>query len=239
MAFGRVVEAVPGAAAQAAVADRVGFIRRTYAHLAGAITAFVLLEVLFFKTPIAAKLTLALAGTPYAWLLVLGGFMAVGWVADYWARSATSTVMQYLGLALYVVAEAVIFVPLLFIAAYFSDPSVIPTAGLLTLLVFAGLTLTVFITGKDFSFLRGILIVSAFAALGVIIAGIVFGFQLGLVFSSIMVVVAGAYVLYYTSNVMLHYRTDQHVSAALSLFAAIALLFWYILRIVIALSGRD
>ena len=138
-----------------------------------------------------------------------------------------------------VVAEAVIFLPLLFIGAYYSDPSVIPTAGLLTGIVFAGLTATVFITGKDFSYLRGALMVGFFAALGIILCGAIFGFKLGLLFSGILVVLAGAYVLYVTSNVLHHYRTDQHVAASLSLFAAIALLFWYILRIVIALAGRD
>ena len=44
--------------------------------------------------------------------------------------------------------------------------------------------------------------------------------------------------LYHTSNVMLHYRTDQHVAAALALLAAVALLFWYVLRIMMIFSRR-
>ena len=47
-----------------------------------------------------------------------------------------------------------------------------------------------------------------------------------------MVILMSGYILYYTSNVMPHYRTDQHVAAALALFAAIATLFYYILEIV-------
>jgi FtsH-binding integral membrane protein len=39
--------------------------------------------------------------------------------------------------------------------------------------------------------------------------------------------------------VLHHYRTDQYVAASLALFASVAILFWYILRIVIAFSGRD
>jgi len=31
--------------------------------------------------------------------------------------------------------------------------------------------------------------------------------------------------------VLHHYRTDQHVAAALALFAAVALMFWFIVRI--------
>ena len=74
-----------------------------------------------------------------------------------------------------------------------------------------------------------ILVVAAFFLLG----------YLGLWFSAGMVLLAAGYVLYYTSNVLYHYRTDQHVAASLALFAAIALLFWYILRIVMAFSSRD
>jgi FtsH-binding integral membrane protein len=51
-----------------------------------------------------------------------------------------------------------------------------------------------------------------------------------------MVAFAGAAILYDTSNILHRYRTDQHVAASLSLFASVALLFWYILSI---FSSRD
>jgi FtsH-binding integral membrane protein len=46
-----------------------------------------------------------------------------------------------------------------------------------------------------------------------------------------MVAFAGAAILYETSNILHHYRPNQHVAASLSLFASVALLFWYVLRI--------
>ena len=227
------------AVAQAAVEDRVAFIRRTYSHLVGAVLAFCVLSYALFASGMSEKIAgWALGNGKFGWLVFLGGFMAVGWIADKWARSDTSVGMQYLGLGLYVVAEALIFAPILYIAGT-AYSGVVPTAGLLTVITFIGLTGTVFITKKDFSFLRGILMISVFAALGLIVAGAIFGFNLGLWFSVAMVLVAAGYVLYYTSNVLLHYRTDQHVAASLALFAAIALLFWYILRIVMTLAGRD
>jgi len=232
-------QAVPRAVANAGVDERVTFIRRTYAHLAGAIALFVVLEYLIFQMPWHRQLAATMVSSRAGWLVVLGLFMVVGYVADKWARSATSPGMQYLGLGLYVVAEAIIFLPLLYIAAHYSAPNVIPTAGLLTLTIFAGLTGTVFITRKDFSFMRGALMIGGFAALGIIVGGLLFGFSLGLWFSLAMVLLAAGYVLYYTSNVLFHYRTDQHVAASLALFAAIALMFWYILRVVMALAGRD
>ncbi len=227
-------------AARAASSDRATFIRRTYAHLAGAILAFMGVEALLLNvlTNEQQAHILRLMGG-YGWLVVMLAFMGASWLAQTWAQSDSSPGMQYLGLGLYVLAEAVIFLPLLIIATHFVDKTVIPTAGILTLAVFGGLTLSVFVTKKDYSSLRPILCVGSLIALGVIVGGILLGFNLGLFFSFAMVALMSGYILYYTSQVMLHYRTDQHVAAALALFAAVATLFWYILRIVMAVSSRD
>ena len=209
--------------------ERVAFIRKTYAHLLFAILAFVGIEVALFATGLAEVIAQAMLSV--SWLLVLGLFMGVGWLADWWAHKDTSPGLQYMGLILYVVAEAIIFVPILYIASAYSDPSVIPSAAVTTLLVFAGLTVSVFATKKDFSFLRSGLMIAGFLAIGLIIAASLFGFELGLLFSVAMAGLAAGYVLYYTSNVLHHYNTNQHVAASLALFSAVALLFWYILRI--------
>lgn len=224
-----------GTAAQASVDDRAGFLVRTYLHLVGAIFAFVFLEAFFFVTPVAQIIASMVFGGPLGgagWLIVLGAFMGVSYLANWWARSGTSMFMQYAGLGLYVVAESVIFVPLLYLAALY-DPTAIPTAGLVTLVLFGGLTGIVFLTRRDFSWMRGVLGVAALGALATIVCSMIFGFTLGVWFAGAMVIVSGGYILYYTSNVMLHYRTDQHVAAALALFSSVALLFWYVLRIFI------
>ncbi|MGE0788004.1 MAG: Bax inhibitor-1 family protein [Sandaracinaceae bacterium] len=215
-------------AAEASVEARASFIMKTYAHLVGAIFAFVGLEFALFAAHIPERIAPYMQGS--GWLLVLGLFIAVSWIADRWARSSTSKAMQYVGLGLYVVAEALIFMPLLLVASWYY-PDAIPSAAVVTLILFGGLTGIVFLTRKDFSFLRGILGVAALGALGLIVCSILFGFSLGIVFSAAMIVLAGGYILYYTSNVLHHYRTDQYVAAALALFSAVALLFWYVLRI--------
>src|SRR5579871_60567 len=226
-------------AAQAAASDRAAFVRRTYAHLAGAILAFMGLEALLLNVVPHEQILGFFFGTPMSWLVVLLAFFGASWLAQSWAQSGSSPGVQYLGLGLYVVAEAVIFLPLLVIASHMVDRTVIPTAGILTLAVFGGLTLSVFVTKKDYSFLRPVLSVGCLIALGVIVASLVIPINLGLFFSFAMVALMSGYILYYTSQVMLHYRTDQHVAAALALFAAVATLFWYILRIVMAASSRD
>lgn len=223
-------------AAQAAVDERSQFITKTYLHLAGAIALFLALEAVLLSLPGIENLVGLMVGSQYGWLIVLGLFMGVSWIANSWAQSAVSQTMQYLGLGLYVVAEAIIFVPLLYIAQRL-DPGILPTAGLTTLALFGVLTAIVFVTRKDFSFLRGILLFGGFAALGLIVVAIVFGFNLGPVFTYAMIALACGYILYDTSNVLHHYRIGQHVAASLALFAAVALLFWYILRLF--MSSRD
>ena len=228
-------------AAHAGADARAAFIRRTYGHLAGAILAFVGLEAALFKSGAAQSIldTIFMNGN-VGMLVVVLAFVAAGYVAQWWAHNATSSMMQYAGLALYVVMEALIFVPLLWIAETFvKDKNIIPMAGILTLGIFGGLTAAVFITGRDYSYLGPVLSIAGFLALGLIVAAMLFGFSLGLVFSFVMVALASGYIIYDTSNVLHHYRTDQHVGAALELFASVALLFYYILRILIATSSRD
>jgi FtsH-binding integral membrane protein len=223
--------------AQSAPDERAAFIRRTYAHLAGAVLAFIGLEAYMVNSPI-AEMLLNVMSMRFGWLLILGGFMILGRLATGLAAGGASSTVQYVGLTLYVIAEAVIFAPILWIATYYAKADVIPMAGILTLVLFGGLTLVVFTTKKDFSFLRGILTIGSMLALGLIVCAVLFGFNLGLIFSFAMVLLASGAILFDTSRILLHYRPDQHVAASLQLFASVALLFWYILQIVMSLSRR-
>ena len=222
----------PAALAQAEA--RATFLTRTYTHLLGAVLAFAGLEALLLGSPVDdAMLQLALGGR-FGWLLVVGGFMLVSVLAERWARDAVSPGMQYAGLLLYVLLEALLFLPLLHLAALRSDRDLIPSAAIITAIVFTGLTLVVFMTRMDFSFLRGVLDRSGFAALALIVASLFLGLSLGVWFSWAMIAFAAGWILYDTSKVLHHYRTDQHVAAALALFASVALLFWYVLRLLMS-----
>ena len=207
---------------------RAQFITRTYTHLLAAIVGFTAVEVVLFQTGLALPIAQAMLGM--GWLLVLGGFMLAGWLFSSMAASAQTRPMQYLALAGYVVAEAIIFVPLLVIAEI-NAPGAITSAALLTLVGFGALTGIAMTTAKDFTFLGGMLRWVGVAALLLIVGGVVFGFQLGMFFSLAMVVFAGATILYSTSKIMRTYPEDRYVSAALELFASVALMFFYILRI--------
>lgn len=220
-----------------AIDRRAAFITRTYNHLFGAILAFAGIEFALFSSGAAETLARAMMGT--SWLLVLGAFMVVSWAASHFAHTSASRATQYAALGAYVFAQAIIFVPLLFVANHHA-PGTIQSAGIVTMLGFAGLTAVAFVTRKDFSFLRGVLMYGSIIALVAIVAGAIFGFQLGTWFSVAMVGFAGAAILYDTSNVLREFPEDRHVGAALQLFASVAMLFWYILRLMMSLnSSRD
>jgi uncharacterized protein len=208
--------------------ERARFVARVYSHVFGAIIAFTAIEVLLFVTGIAPMIASVMLGT--TWLVVLGAYTLVGWLASRVAHQAVSLTTQYMALAGFVVAEAIVFVPLLYVAQYYA-PGVIQSAAVVTLLGFAGLTAIGFMTRRDFSFMGAGLRWAGMVALLLIVASVLFGFELGTFFSVAMVGLAGASILYDTSNVLLHYPEDRYVGASLQLFASVALMFWYVLRL--------
>lgn len=212
-----------------AATARAGFIRQTYLHVALAIAAFAALEWLLLQLPGVRDVARVMTGG-YNWLAVMLAFMIVSRIADGWARSSTSPGRTYAGLGLFVVAQAILFLPLMYRISRQGD-DVLGSAALITALMVAGLTAVVVLTRTDFSFLCTALTIGGFVALGLIVASIVFGFSLGILFAAAMVAFASGSILYNTSNIMRTYRTDQPVAAALSLFSSIALLFWYVLSI--------
>lgn len=209
-------------------ARRAQFVTRTYTHLLAAILGFTAVEVVLFKSGLALPIAQAMLGV--SWLLVLGGFMVSGWLFSGMAARAQSIGVQYLALAGFVFVEAIIFVPLLVIAEI-NAPGAIQSAALVTLLGFSGLTAIAMMTGKDFTFMGAFLRWIGVGALLLIVGGVIFGFQLGTYFSVAMVVFAGATILYSTSKILRTYPEDRYVSAALELFASVALMFWYVLRL--------
>ncbi len=213
--------------ADASVEARSNFIWRCYAHVIGGILAFAAVEYYLITSGIAYQIAPVLLRS---WLLTLGAFMLVGWGASHVAHKLTSKPAQYAAYALLVVAQALIFSPLILVAAT-RAPGVLDSAIGVTVIGCIGLISVAMITRKDFSFLRGILLWGFFLAMGAIVGALVFGFELGTWFSVAMIGFAGAAVLYDTSNILHHYPEDRYVAASMALFASIALMFWYVLQL--------
>lgn len=211
--------------------DKVAFYKKTYSHVAAGVLVFIFFEYLLLQSETIVRFMLSML-SGYSWLLVLGGFMLVTSYSERMAINSTDRNKQYLAYGLYILAEAIIFVPLIYIAnAYTQSYELLNQAAIVTLSLFTGLSVIVLVTKKDFSFLKAGLTVGFFIALGLILAGTLFGFNLGLWFSVGMCLLAGGSILYQTSNLVNKYSQDQYVAAALGLFASLMLLFWYILRI--------
>jgi FtsH-binding integral membrane protein len=209
------------------VEDRSTFIWKCYAHVVVAILAFAAVSVYLFTSGISAAIAAPMMNN---WFLVLGAFILASWGATHVAHRIESKNAQYAAFAAFIVVEALIFAPMLYIA-YMMEPGIIDSAAGVTVLGSVGLIAVAMITRKDFSFLRGMLVWIGILALVAIAGSLLFGFQLGTWFSVAMIGFAGAAVLYDTSNIMHHYPQDRYVAASMALFASIAMMFWYILRL--------
>ena len=223
-------------AIDASLDERATFIRKTYLHLAGAIALFAGLEAVFLTNDALKFSMVRLIGGN--WWIALLAYMGVSWMASRWASSGATPALQYAGLGLYAVAEALIFVPLLAITTAMS-PDIVPAAAVITLVIFGGLTGIVFVTKTDFSFMGRALSLLSFGALAVALAGMLFGFSLGVFFAGGMVALMAGWILYDTSNILHHYRTDQPAAAALALFSSLSTLFWYVIRLLMVTQSDD
>ncbi|MDN4010876.1 Bax inhibitor-1 family protein [Chryseobacterium gambrini] len=218
--------------AHAKEVEKAEFYKKTYLHVALAILAFIGVETVLLKTVPPEVIGLMFQGK-FTWLLIIGVFWLASVLANKWSLSQSRSV-QYMGLGFYILLEALIFMPMIYIAVVNVGGSIIYQAAMLTIAMFAGISFVAFTSKRDFSFLRNIIVIGGFISLGLIVGGMIFGFNLGLWFSVGMVILASATILYQTSKLKYSYTTDQYVGASLQLFASIMLLFWYILRILMS-----
>lgn len=218
-------------------AERQDFIRRSFVWLFVAILTFTAFEYVLFSIGVGQKIAeLIFSIGKIGWLGVMGAFVLVGTLTTKLAHHESREI-QLAGFAGYIVAEGLIFCPLLYVAQMVS-PNIIPVSAGITFLITGALCTSVIATRTNFSFMKPFLTAASVGALGLIVLSAIVGFELGLVFSFAMVLLAAGYILYTTSNILHTYGKDQHIGAATELFAAVALLFWYIVRIGIELAGK-
>ncbi|MEJ2129307.1 MAG: Bax inhibitor-1 family protein [Woeseiaceae bacterium] len=213
-------------AAEASVEDRSRFIWRTYAHVTGAIFAFVGVVAYIIQAGMVEGLLRVMVNSPFIMLI---GFVGGSWAARWVAHSAKSSAVQYAAMAALIVLYGAVFAPTIAIANAY-QPGVVDSAAGITLLGSVGLIVTAMLTRKDFSFLRGIAVWGSWIALTAIAASIFMGFELGQWFAIAMIALLGITILWQTSNILHHYPTNMHVAASLELFSSIVILFMWILR---------
>lgn len=222
-------------AADAALSERLGFLRKVYAHVFGAILLLVGLEAAYFTTGLAQRMFQALGGLGAGWIVVFLVAMAVMWFAERLAYSGASAATQYLGLGLFVGVESLLLAPVLALTLLI-DPNLIGQAGFITIMITGALTAFVVFSKTDFSFMRNALFLASMGVMVLGLASMFWGFSLGIGFSVGIVVLMCGYILYETSLIMHHLPTTAHVAGALMIFSSMAVLFRQILMILIRLN---
>jgi FtsH-binding integral membrane protein len=216
------------------VTARSDFLVRVYQHLLAAIVAFVAFEALLINLGLAKAMYDWLSGSGIMWLAILGGFMIGSWIATNAAHDILEPSRQYAGLFGMAALYSVLFAP--FLHYIFEErehgTATVGTAAVITAVGFAGLTAVGLTTRSDLSFLRPLVLWGFVSAFLLIVAGALFGFELGVWFSVAMIAVAGASILYQTQAIMRRYPSEAYVGAAVQLFSSVMILFWYVLRLV-------
>lgn len=213
-------------AAQASVEDRSKFIWKTYAHVVGAIFAFVGVVAYIIQAGMVEGLTNFMIANPWIMLIV---FIGGSYGARHVAHATRSTAIQYAAMAGLIVLYGAVFAPTIFIANQY-QPGVVDSAAGVTLLGSVGLIAVAMVTRKDFSFLRGIAVFGSWLAITAIASSMFFGFELGQWFALAVIALLGITILFQTSNILHHYPTNMYVAASLELFSSIVILFMWILR---------
>jgi len=230
-------------ASEASGTERLAFLRKTYGHVLGAVMVFILLEFLLFQSGIAEAVIPLMMGAWWSWLVVIALFAGASALADRMARAEAPVASQYAGLGLYILAEAFIFLPLLYFPVMMmpagQGQELLVFAAGATFGLFAVLSAVVFVSGKDFSFLGGILSIGMLIAFAAIVISAFVGWNLGLFFGIAMIALAGGFVLYNTSKVLHHYPTDAPVAASLSITASLGLMFYYVLWVALQFWGSE
>jgi FtsH-binding integral membrane protein len=210
---------------------RTAFMGRVYARLVAGVAAFVLIELYLFTSGLAVAITEFVFST--SWLLILGGFMVVSWLANSVALRATTPGSQWGGYLLLVAANALIFAPMLVIAEA-QVPGTVAAAGQYSIAGFVILSVIAHRSARDFTWLGATLRWFGVLALVAIVIAVVTGSALGTWFSLAMIGFAGAAILYETQVILRETPPGRETVAAMALFSSLALMFWYVLRLLMS-----
>lgn len=229
---------------QAAPSERADFYRRAYLTVAAAFAVFAVLLWSSFMVPVggqpvAALYMDALVGMirslgGWSMLIVLGLFWLGTSVAQSAVYASASRPVKLAGFLGYILLQVALFIPLIAMVLIRTEGRpgeiLLPACGVTGALIL-GLTVAAFVTRADFSFLRTVLVIGSFAALGVVVVAAFMGTGLGTWFSLAMIALMATAVLYQTWQVRTQFGTGQHLEAGFALFAAFVTLLFFVIRL--------
>lgn len=162
------------------------------------------------------------------WPLVIAEILVL--LATYAVRKIPG--VNLLALGSFTFLSGLIMSPLLAMYIAAKKAHLIQEALILTSIIFLGLTVYVFVTKKDFSFLGGTLFMGLFAMIGV---GILLIFLpaspfIHKIFCAVGAFLFSCFILYDTSRLLSEWEDNDYVAFALELYLDFVNLFLYLLR---------
>ena len=209
-------------AAEATTAERMSFVRKVYALFFAATLFAVGGVALGFVYP---PLMMAVAAHPWISLFALLG----GVVAAQAVRHVPG--VNLFALFAFTTLTGAIISPAIYLYSQINPASLVQ-AGLLTVGIFGGLTAYVFITKRDFSFMRGMLMTGLIVMVLAVVVNIFMAssaFSFAIAAASLLLF--SGFVLYDTSNIIRRYPTNEYVAGALSLYLDAFNIFLALLRL--------
>lgn len=217
--------------------ERFGFFRQTYLHVTASLAVFIVLEAALLQIPGVERLV-RLMTIGWNWVIVAAAFIFLSYLAGRWSRREHTLGVQYLALVLYVAAEAVIFLPLVSYLNALGGPYVVPAAGVLSLVVFAGLTLTVLLRGRQLRPGQTALAGALWAAVGLVACGLLFEFNATVIIVAALVASAIGIILV-ESHRLGDFAGGQHVSATLAMLSSVGIGIWSAFQVLISAGQSD
>jgi len=226
-------------AAFAAASERATFLKKVYGILFLGILGFAATLWAAANVPLvngwAMDMGWLIYGNRWGWLIYMGIFIGGSAAVHSVAETRPLGTFAFAG---WVVLMALLIAPLvLMIHGTEGGTGLINQASALTALVFGSLTGYVLYTGKDFSWLRGILFMAFIGIAVTSLLGFLMGFSLGLWISAAIVLMSAGYILYDTSLILHRLPTNMAMTGAILLFTDVVLLFKYILYLL--MRSRD
>ena len=218
--------------------SRLAFLRRVYGWMFAGIVSTV------FGAGIAVKS--GFAESMLSWGALSRILFVVAWIGGAYGVQAlrhtrTWNVVAFAAYAAFtgVVISTLILLAMMMAKANGEHASLyLLQAGGLTLLAFGGISAYAFFTKRDFSFLRGFLMVGSLVLLGAILIGLfVQSTALQIAISAAGVLLFSGFVLFDTQKVLRTYPDGEHVAGAMTLFLDFVMLFVYILRFILIIAG--
>lgn len=224
---------------EAAASERATFLKKVYSLLLAGVLVFAGSLWATANVPAVAGLAEGLwrgiARGGLGWVIYFGIFAGGFWLVHAVARVFPLNLIAFFAWSFLL---ALLLSPIVLFAAH-AAPATLNMASAVTAMTFSGLTAFVMITGKDFSFLRGILFLGMWGLVVLSLCGWLFGFGWPLWGSGLGVLLFAGYILYDTSEILHRYPTTMAVSAAVVLFTDVVLLFKHVLIILLSLRGND